>query len=209
MTKRQKRIGVSNAELADRGMIEEFPDDVVDLVTFTPRQEELLLRRDSRPAHVSREVKLRDAKRRVLENRKEEADSLKDQLVADLRHRLGQLEQLLGPGGKSLAKVFIEGCVASTKKYVKEQGEVLMEAMGEALGERAAELDKRMDALEARPVMVFKGIWDVLTEYERGHVVTHDSALWTCLEPCKGGRPGKTPDWRLIAKSGAGGRNHE
>lgn len=203
-----KKIGVSNAELADAGMIDSYPDDIVGLVTFTPRQEEMLLKRDGRE-HLTRETKLRDAKLQVLENRKEVADSLQAQEVGDLRVRVGQIEHLLGPSGRTLIRTILDAAVGPIRKHVKAEGEILIEAMGQALGARAAELDERIDAIDAKPCMIYRGIFDVDVEYGRGDVVTDRGCLWVCIDKAKGSRPGKSVDFKQIAKAGAAERNAE
>lgn len=94
----------------------------------------------------------------------------------ELRRRLAVLEQLLGPGGRTLGKT-ITGAVADSLPQV---------------------IDRH---LECRRTMVDRGIWSAEETYRPGHCVTHAGAHWVATDPASPGqRPGKGAPWRLAAK---------
>ena len=79
--------------------------------------------------------------------------------------------------------------------------EALISAIVDFVFERVfVPLEKRLDALEARPELRYLGTW-VKGNYEPGNAVTHDGSLWICVAPTKG-RPGPSAGWRLAVKKG-------
>jgi hypothetical protein len=57
--------------------------------------------------------------------------------------------------------------------------------------------------LKRRCVMQFKGVWDAETEYRRGDCVTHAGSFRCCIDTVKRSVPGKSADFKLIAKAGS------
>jgi hypothetical protein len=53
--------------------------------------------------------------------------------------------------------------------------------------------------------MVYRGIWTD-KEFQRGDTATWDGSLWHCEAPTRG-KPGLSPDWKLVAKRGRDGKD--
>ena len=66
-------------------------------------------------------------------------------------------------------------------------------------------LEKRIVELEARPVsgVQYGGIYDDKKAYTSGQLVTRSGGLWLALSGSTGERPGTSPAWKLIVKSGS------
>jgi hypothetical protein len=81
----------------------------------------------------------------------------------------------------------------------------LCEAMGSFVGEKYADWDKRLAALEARD---WVGTWEQGKAYARGAVISHDGIAWTSTRPYPEGKPG-TPNsgWKLFVKKGLDGKD--
>ena len=73
----------------------------------------------------------------------------------------------------------------------------IADAVGIQIAESFAEL------VRSRCLMSFAGVWDSEREYRRGEVVTDSSSLWIAIDKVKGSRPGKSADFKLIAKAGS------
>lgn len=54
--------------------------------------------------------------------------------------------------------------------------------------------------------LVWRGIWDVATEYFPDDLVRYNDGLWICVSGVTGGVPGIDPAWELVLQdtSGAG-----
>lgn len=64
---------------------------------------------------------------------------------------------------------------------------------------------RRLEELESRPApsgFTYREQYSPSQTYGRGDFVTHDGALWACLEDGTKGRPGTGSAWRLAVKSG-------
>lgn len=84
----------------------------------------------------------------------------------------------------------------------------LLVAMGrENRKELEQRLLKRIEALEARPVMVDAGVWDETKSYGPGSFVSHQGCGWVAQVESKGIRPGDGTIWRLAVKKGRDGRD--
>jgi hypothetical protein len=70
-------------------------------------------------------------------------------------------------------------------------------------GEQIANLERRIQQLEARPTLAPRGVWKPKASYSEGDCVTDKGALWTCVSAVTGARPGASHCWRLSVKSGA------
>jgi hypothetical protein len=74
--------------------------------------------------------------------------------------------------------------------------------------EQRAVLEKRIAALEARPVFEDAGVWVADKGYRNGHGVTHDGSYWIARrETHPGERPGASDAFRLAVKRGRDGRS--
>ena len=71
------------------------------------------------------------------------------------------------------------------------------------LQEILSPLVKRVKALESNQQKTmadfYRGIYKDGGRYLRGELVTTQGGLWLCLHPTSG-RPGKSGNWRLVAK---------
>jgi hypothetical protein len=71
------------------------------------------------------------------------------------------------------------------------------------------DLRAKVLALEARPALEDRGVWQAGVTYAHGHVVTCDGSLWLAQRPTTA-RPGSDAgahDWRLCVKRGRDGRD--
>lgn len=72
------------------------------------------------------------------------------------------------------------------------------------IGQALRPLHERIKALEERPTETladaYRGAW-LPGKYARGCLVTHGGSLWLAVEDAEG-KPGGSPAWRLVVKSG-------
>jgi len=82
--------------------------------------------------------------------------------------------------------------------------EQLSEIIDEAMERRLKPIREEVKALQGGGLLAdsYKGTFDAEIEYARGNLITEAGSLWLCVHGTKG-RPGKSPDWRLIVKGGA------
>jgi hypothetical protein len=127
-----------------------------------------------------------------------EVDALQKQWIAE--------DRVLAEAASPLAKQ-ADDIVQRLRKveHAVAPGGYLAKALGEVLGRLRKELitplQKRVDELEQRPVLAYRGIYDETITYDRGDACTHQGGLWLCLSATMD-RPGRGVDWRLIIKSG-------
>lgn len=70
------------------------------------------------------------------------------------------------------------------------------------------DLEQRLRALEERPSMIYRGVFDETRQYNPGDVVTHDGSAFHCNETVHDGAvPGKSNAWTLAVKRGRDGKN--
>ncbi|MGK2926492.1 MAG: hypothetical protein ACSLE2_12825 [Lysobacterales bacterium] len=82
-------------------------------------------------------------------------------------------------------------------KTIKAQDALLWDATNQ----RLKAIEKRLDEIP-NLADAYAGSFDPERTYERGQLLTDAGSLWLCLHQ-SGARPGKSADWRLVAK-GAG-----
>jgi hypothetical protein len=70
-----------------------------------------------------------------------------------------------------------------------------------------ASLEARVRALEARPSLVYKGVWDAAAVYNRGMFVTKGGAVWHSEVDGNRGVPPPAPQWKLAVKKGSDGKD--
>lgn len=66
---------------------------------------------------------------------------------------------------------------------------------------------KRIEALEARPVMIDAGVFDDAKTYSPGSFVSYQGSGWAAQVKTKGVRPGDGTIWRLAVKKGRDGKD--
>jgi hypothetical protein len=78
---------------------------------------------------------------------------------------------------------------------------------GEAAGKIGAleAFETRIKALEARPSMSYRGVWEEGERNLPGDVCTHDGSMWHCWRATKD-RPGTSDAWQLCVKHGRDAR---
>lgn len=65
-----------------------------------------------------------------------------------------------------------------------------------------AEMERRLAALEERPTLKYRGVYDGgVSDYAGGDMVTWKGQLWYCLQATKE-RPGECSAWKLMHKTG-------
>ena len=69
------------------------------------------------------------------------------------------------------------------------------------LAELAIQLLERVTRLEALPLLTDGEIWREGKSYRRGAACTHSGLLWVAKRNNSNATPGKSDDWRLMAKS--------
>lgn len=74
--------------------------------------------------------------------------------------------------------------------------------------QRAAELAKRIDALEQRTrEWRYRGVWQENEQYETGNFVTERGELWHCNARTKTRPTDDTGHWTMCVKAGKNGRD--
>ena len=72
----------------------------------------------------------------------------------------------------------------------------------------ARELETRVEVLESRPTVEYRGVWDDATMYGRGALVTDRGSMWHATEASIGRRRGSDAAfWKLAVKRGADGHD--
>jgi hypothetical protein len=77
-----------------------------------------------------------------------------------------------------------------------------------ARDERLA-LEKRVQELEQRPSIEYRGVWSSFEDYKIGNACTYDGSLWIATADNKAMRPGEGTGaaWKLAVKRGRDGRD--
>jgi hypothetical protein len=76
--------------------------------------------------------------------------------------------------------------------------------------DRRREFEARLTALEERPTMQYRGVFETSRQYMPGDFVTHDGSLWHCNRPTHGPVPGFDKDgWTLAVKRGRDGKGRK
>jgi hypothetical protein len=63
-------------------------------------------------------------------------------------------------------------------------------------------LEARLETLEQRPAVVYRGVWRSGEQYAEASIVTDNGSLWIAREESRGVRPGSNAAWQLIVKKG-------
>lgn len=74
------------------------------------------------------------------------------------------------------------------------------------LGPILADIDKRIAAAEAKPMLRYLGVWDHAKVYQIGDFVTDDGSLFHCMDSNINVRPGSGQTWQLAVKRGRDGK---
>jgi hypothetical protein len=99
-----------------------------------------------------------------------------------------------------------------TKAVAPVIGDFIVKAVEPVIAENArlsgvlAEQQKRLDELEARPVLKYCGVWAVDKVYSTGNFVTDAGSVWHAQRANAGARPGVSDAWVLAVKKGKDAR---
>jgi hypothetical protein len=85
----------------------------------------------------------------------------------------------------------------------EKQLRVIAKGVGPVIRDYTAPLHARIAALEARPAVVYRGIWRNDQQYAEASLVTDGGSLWIAKAESRGARPGSdATSWQLIVKRG-------
>jgi hypothetical protein len=84
---------------------------------------------------------------------------------------------------------------------------ILRAAVETAIETRCSTLTDRIKQLEARPSLVYRGIWNENEQYEQGQFVTDHGSLFYCERLTRARPSAGSPDWRLAVKRGRDGKD--
>jgi hypothetical protein len=103
-------------------------------------------------------------------------------------------------------------CKQDIEIHTREIGVFALEQIKLAtapLRQRIAELDSHVAELQAGSTKLV-GVWQRASEYKRGALAVHDSALWCAVAgTIPNSEPGTSKLWQLCVKSAAPARNSE
>jgi HPt (histidine-containing phosphotransfer) domain-containing protein len=91
--------------------------------------------------------------------------------------------------------------VARLEQMISRNGPIV-----QAVGDLAEHLGTRIHALEQRPSVTYRGVWQDSEPYTPGNMVTHNGSVWHCKSACQGQRPPGNC-WTLAVKSGRDGKD--
>jgi len=94
----------------------------------------------------------------------------------------------------------------SPKAITRRDFETLVETIGSVLGQTLqkefAPILQRLDELEKRPELAYRGAWTEGCAYARGSFVSHQGSVWHSNEEHNASRPGISDAWTLAVKRG-------
>jgi hypothetical protein len=91
--------------------------------------------------------------------------------------------------------------VARLEQMINRNGPIV-----QAVGDLAEHLGSRLHALEQRPAVQYRGVWQDSEPYTPGHMVTHNGSIWHCKSACQGQKPPGNC-WTLAVKHGRDGKD--
>jgi hypothetical protein len=121
--------------------------------------------------------------------------------LQQLRRRVADLERRLSTAEASCTK--LRHFVFKDPGAGEDQLPPLLDIIARVTAKIRKELGGRLDALEARPRMLYQGVWDAGTSYVPGDSVTRSGSLWMALAASVGADPKDSPGfWQLCCKAG-------
>ena len=105
--------------------------------------------------------------------------------------------------------------VAKLERMVLGKNAILLEVVGQVLGETHGELEGRIKAVEDRepvpiplpvldqhdhPTMRYAGLWNATKSYQPGDLTTHNGSGWVAQITSTGLKPGDGVGWKLAIK---------
>ena len=112
--------------------------------------------------------------------------------IADLKCRITTLEN--------------QRAAKKSNGITRRDFETLVETIGSVLGQTLnkefAPILQRLDELEQRPSLAYRGVWTESCAYARGSFVSHQGSIWHSNEDQNASRPGASDAWTLAVKRG-------
>lgn len=93
--------------------------------------------------------------------------------------------------------------LASTRRG--QEIDAIMRGVAEVLTPVLEAVEVRLAALEARPGLKYRGVWNH-GAYAPGDLVTHKGSLWHCEQPTHAAPGDGSEAWRLAVKRGRDAR---
>jgi len=87
-------------------------------------------------------------------------------------------------------------------EFGREMVEIVKAYVAREIEKIDARWDARVKAIEARPTLEYRGVWEKDLLYSKGNVVTDGGSMWFCNRETKA-RPGSSGCWTLAVKKGA------
>lgn len=89
----------------------------------------------------------------------------------------------------------------ATKRDLDALREAFALALARFVADKVGPLHRRIEQLEQRPSVAYRGVYVDNTEYVEGNLTTHAGGLWLALNTTKS-RPGTSDHWKLVVKKG-------
>lgn len=98
--------------------------------------------------------------------------------------------------------------MASTETKAQAAGMVkaVRDFVQRAMAKNNVDFEKRLKALESRPVLSYRGVWKADQDYLAGNLVTHSGSMFHCHKQTRE-KPGESDAWQLCVKRGADGKD--
>ncbi|BCH10456.1 hypothetical protein MesoLj131c_47140 [Mesorhizobium sp. 131-3-5] len=128
--------------------------------------------------------------------------------VKELETRLAEIEARPTVKARDTGQPLTKALEKSVTRVTKFDGQGRIAEFEKVEGPpEDLDLLARVEALEARPTMAYRGVWGKGTEYHRGDVCTHQGSSWHCeLDAATGLQPGDGLGWKLMVKKGRDAR---
>jgi hypothetical protein len=91
--------------------------------------------------------------------------------------------------------------------FAKDLGTDTREHIERKIREATAPLLARIEQLESRPTLTYKGVWTAGGQYAVGSIVTCKGSVWHCNIAATDARPGETPNWQLMVRAVRDGKD--
>jgi hypothetical protein len=110
------------------------------------------------------------------------------------------------PEGKRI-DAMVAGIAPVVKQYVEQRLTRLSEMLGEEAGMMEKRLADRINKLENRKELCYRGDWQPNTSYVENSATTHDGSLWIAKEHTSTKPGGGNVAWQLCVKKGQDARD--
>ena len=117
-----------------------------------------------------------------------------DRVISDLVTRIAKLEAASKSAPKKSNGI--------TRRNFENLVETIGSVLGQTLSKEFAPILQRLDELEQRPSLAYRGAWSDGCAYARGSFVSHQGSIWHSNEDQNASRPGASDAWTLAVKRG-------